>query len=225
MHAVSRLAKPGGYIVFEAPDCARLFDLLDYSTIWEEHTLYLTGPTYLSALRSGGFDFVRSLVYPYSLENSLVAIVRHTGDAGLEARPAGGGGIAGEVARARKFAVEFAGRRASFRAMCQRVRGEGGKVALFGAGHLACVFLNLVAAPGDVDFAADDNPNKQGLYMPGSRVPIKGSAALVQEGITLCLFALGPEVEPAVIKKNQGFAEAGGRFGSILPGSSLAIKY
>jgi hypothetical protein len=45
---------------------------------------------------------------------------------------------------------------------------------MFGADHLACTFVNLLGLKDVVRFVADDNPHKLGLFMPGSRLPIRG---------------------------------------------------
>src|SRR5262249_21502300 len=42
IEALKRLTTPNGYIVVEVPDCSRALDGCDYTTIWEEHTLYYT---------------------------------------------------------------------------------------------------------------------------------------------------------------------------------------
>jgi hypothetical protein len=42
LEALQELVKPGGYVVLEVPDCSRALGDLDYTTLWEEHTLYFT---------------------------------------------------------------------------------------------------------------------------------------------------------------------------------------
>jgi pyrroline-5-carboxylate reductase len=99
-----------------------------------------------------------------------------------------------------------------------------GKIALFGAGHMGCTFVNLLQLQNLVDFFVDDNPDKAGLYMPGSRLPIYPSSALLGREIKLCLLSLNPAIEEKVIQKNRAFLDAGGRFVSIFPGSNNALK-
>ena len=53
--------------------------------------------------------------------------------------------------------------------------------------------------------------------MPGSKLPIKKSSALINEDIKLCLMSLNPNVEKKVIKKNKSFLKKGGKFISIFP--------
>ena len=70
------LTAPGGYLVFEVPDAGRALERLDYSTVWEEHVFYFTPATLRNCLALTGFDLVSFRSFPYTLEDSLVAIVR-----------------------------------------------------------------------------------------------------------------------------------------------------
>ena len=79
------------------------------------------------------------------------------------------------------------------------------------------MFINLMEIGENVEFVVDDDPNKQGLYMPGSLLPICDSTSLTERSIGLCLLALSPDSEREVIRKNGAFLEAGGRFASIFP--------
>jgi hypothetical protein len=90
-----------------------------------------------------------------------------------------------------------------------------GKIAILGAGHLTCTFINLFGLSEHLEFVADDDPNKQGLFMPGSRLPIRGSKALRDEGILLCLLGVNPEHEEALVRRQASFVEAGGILRSI----------
>jgi len=97
-------------------------------------------------------------------------------------------------------------------------------VVLFGAGHLAAKFLNLLETSNYVDCVIDDNPNKQALVMPGSRLPIRGSSLLEQERIDLCLLSLSPESEKKVLSAKKTYLERGGEFRSIFALSPLAFQ-
>jgi hypothetical protein len=88
---------------------------------------------------------------------------------------------------------------------------------MFGAGHMACNFINLHKVEDCFVLVVDDHPNKRGLFMPGSRLPILGSSALVEQNIGLCLLSVRPEIEQAIINANKAYVERGGTFASILP--------
>ena len=103
-------------------------------------------------------------------------------------------------------------------------RRDQGKIALFGAGHLACAFVNFLGLKEDIAFFVDDNSNKKGLFMPGSRLPIYGSHSLLEEHIKLCLLSLNPLSEEKVIANNKNFTDQGGTFKSIFPASKHVLE-
>jgi len=59
LETLRELIGPSGYVVLDVPDCGRAFDLFDYTTLWEDHTLYFVERTFLAALRNGGFQVER----------------------------------------------------------------------------------------------------------------------------------------------------------------------
>jgi hypothetical protein len=222
MMAVRTLAKPGGHVVFEAPDCTLAFDKADITTLWEEHIVYFTPATFRRAVTEGGATLVRYECHPYPFENCLVAAVKAPADSPPENPKADE--LNRELLRARAFAAALPARREKLRAFLERFRREQGKIALFGAGHLACTWAHLLGLANLIEFVADDNPHKQGLYMPGSRLPIRGSASLLSDGIKLALLSVNPEAEAKIIAKNSSFVAKGGKFASIFPASQHAIS-
>ena len=222
LEALIRLVRPGGYLVFEVPDCSRALDNLDYTTLWEEHTLYFTPETFRGCFAFAEVTPVRFEVYPYPFENSLIAILRRD-------RPPRSGGVPpqvldSEVRRASRFATEFPRRRDQIKRFLTNYTDREGPIAMFGAGHLAGTFIYLLGLKDVIRFVADDNPHKQGLFMPGSHAPIRGSSALWEEKIRLSLLSVNPESEAKVIQKQRAFVERGGVFASIFPASEHALK-
>lgn len=218
--AVRTLAKPGGYVVFEVPDCTLAFDLKDITTLWEEHTVYFTPATFQSTVTAGGAALVNFASHPYPFENCLVGVTRTGADAPVQLTAEA---LAAEQARARAFAAALPARRAELRRFLTDFRARHGKIAVLGAGHLACTWIYLHGLAEFVEFLADDNPHKQNLFLPGARLPIRGSASLLTENIKLCLLAVSPEAEPKVIARNQEFVQRGGRIASIFPASRNAL--
>ncbi len=219
LRALGRLLAPGGRLVIEVPDCSKFIEACDYNSIWEEHVCYYSSRTMTDFVRRNGFCEVEVLVYEYPLEDSLVAIV----EAAAEPFPAGHSVLEQELTSGRRFAGEFDAIRMRYRSHFESLQKAGKRIALFGAGHFAAMFLNVFGLNESVDCVIDDNPHKQGLAMPGSRVPIVGSARLSE--IDLCMLALSPESEQKVLAKYRTYAEAGGRFASIFARSPLALKF
>lgn len=211
--------KPGGRLVFEVPDCRRALERKDYSTLWEEHVCYFTPETLQSGLKRMGFEIEWFQLYPYSLENSLVVVVKST--AGKTA-PAIDTKV--DIARFEQFSNGYKTKKDETQRFFAAQRKSGKKIALLGAGHLSCTYINLLGVAEFIDCVIDDNPHKIGLLMPGSRLPIVGSQALYDKNIDLCLMSVNPETEPKILAKNEAFVKKGGMFASIFPDSVYAMK-
>jgi hypothetical protein len=218
--AVRALAKPGGYVVFEVPDCTLAFDLKDITTLWEEHTVYFTPATFQSTVTTRGAALVNFASHPYPFENCLVGVTQTAADAPVKLTAEA---LAAELALARAFAESLPTRREELRRFLAEFHARHGKIAVLGAGHLACTWIHLLGLAEFIEFLADDNPHKQNLFLPGARLPIRGSASLITENIKLCLLAVSPEAEPKVIARNQEFVQRGGRIASIFPASRNAL--
>lgn len=218
--AIVRLTKPGGHVVFEVPDCTRSLDLCDYSMPWEEHVAYFTPVTLRIALERHGFEIVSLLEYPYSHENSLVVLCRAPEELTIRQSFGTKAAIEADLVRGARYALEFPGRREAYRS---GLAGMPGTIALFGAGHLTATFANILELSALFDCVIDDNPRKQGRFMPGSRLPIVSSAALAERPITTCLLGVRPEIETVVRKKHRDFTHRGGVMLSIFPGNPHPI--
>ena len=203
---------PKGYVVFELPDCARGFDLLDYTTFWEDHSLYFVESTFKATLERHGLEVAAFLRYPGPYEHCLVAVTRPR----PTLRPPSLDFVPAERVRVRRFAENFTARREAIRAQLAAWRAQG-PIALFGAGHQASTFLSLVGVPDLIDFVIDDHPRKAGRFMPGCALPIVTSEFARQSNANVWLSTVGAESERRILEKNQDFVRKGGRFVSIYP--------
>jgi len=222
LDGLSLLVKPGGLLLFESPDCGRAMRHGDCTTVWEEHVTLFTPATFAGFLSSRGLCRAWGAQYPYPFEDSLVAAVRLPA-AGAPPVP----DAAPPVEDAALFTAFCEGLpvvRERVRSRLTELRSRGGRIALLGAGHAACTYLNLLHLGDLVAFVVDDDPRKAGLFMPGSRLPIRPSAALLEERIDLCLLAVSAEAEERVIEARREYREAGGRFASISPLSRNALQ-
>ena len=215
------LVAPGGYVVFEMPDARRALERLDYSTVWEEHIFYFSPATLRSFLERAGLEVVYLESYFYTLENSLVAIVRSSGAKANVAKTVPE--LSEELQRTERFIREFPNVKHRNRQLLRDIRQTQGTIAFLGAGHLSAAYICLYGLQDVIDLVVDDNTNKQGLFMPGSRLPILPSSALIDRGIKVCLMGVRPEIEDAVLKKNQEFRDRGGRLLSIFPDSRFSL--
>lgn len=214
---LKQIAAPDGYLLFELPDSRRGLEIRDCSLLWEEHLFYFTEKTLRGVFGFLALSVERLVTYPYPLENVFVSIVKRAASA--EAVYPGRDVLASERALAESFAAALAPAKTAVRAYLQ----TRGPVAVFGAGHRACVFINALGLQDLIRFVVDDDPNKKGLGMPGSGLPIKPSAALLEERIKTCLLSVSPESEDRVLQRQQLFTQGGGTFVSIYPDSKIGL--
>jgi SAM-dependent methyltransferase len=219
LDALARLAKPTGFLVFEMPESNKFLAACDYSFVWEEHIAYFTAETVSRLMQHASLDPWAVMTYEYPLEDSLVAVVRPVLPGKASAEP-----MAAEIALGREYGKRFADARERTRGDLSRLKNEGKRVAVFGAGHLAAKFLNLFDLQELVYCVIDDNPYKLGLRMPGSGVPVRPSSVLIDEKIDLCLLSLSPESEKKVIAAKQAYVDQGGQFRSIFTLSPIAYQ-
>lgn len=221
INGCAELVKPGGYIMMECPDCTRNLDLADYAMVWEEHSIYFTPATFEHVMSTAGFEASGLDIYPLPFENCLVMVARKTGTPGplfvSEAAKSERGWL-------KRYNDRFAPTSAQLRQSLTKVRNEEGPIAIFGAGHLACAFVLFHGLTDLIDCVVDDTPQKQNLFLPGARLPILPSSALVERGVKLCLFAVSPNSEDKIVANNAAFTQSGGRFGSILAASKRSIR-
>ena len=223
MDAIKQLLKPQGHVLFEVPDYTKSFGQLDYSTIWEEHLAYFTPETFKNCFSFCSLETEIFKAYPYQLENSLVAVVKNSGNSNTNPKFPDENILERETIRALNFSREYAKTKNKIKSFFSEFKKNNGKIAVYGAGHNACMLINAFELEDYIDCVIDDNANKQGLFMPGSHLPILSPSALLDRGIKLSVFSLNPGSEEQIVAKNQEFIKKGGIFLSFCPVSSYSI--
>jgi hypothetical protein len=217
LSGVAGLLAPGGVAFFEMPDFSTSLRLHEYSNVWEEHISYFTPETFPRIIAQHGGRVVAQRCYPYPMEDSLVSLVSFSG-----ASPAAPPVAAAELERAFAYGAGFAATKAAVR-RCLGSLVRRGQVAVFGAGHLTAKFINFMQVADLCAFVVDDHPKKCGRLMPGSRLPILPSTALVEKGVKTCLSGLSPESEEKVMKNLGAYFAQGGEFFSVFRASPRAL--
>jgi SAM-dependent methyltransferase len=169
---------PGGMLTIEFPHLMQIMRYVQFDTIYHEHFSYLSLVT------------VRELLSAHSLSVVDVEELRtHGGSLRVYARHAeAGAGVAPSVQRVlgeerdaglhgldsyRDFARRMAACKRSLLQFLIAAREQGKTVAGYGAPAKASTLLNYCGARSDfIDYTVDRSPHKQGLYLPGVRVPI-----------------------------------------------------
>jgi hypothetical protein len=223
MQALAVLLAPGGVMVIEVPDCSANLARQDYGMIWEEHTLYLTPDTAPRLLEAAGCVSLGLDVHPFAFEDVIVLYARKS-DVEAAHEQAGRDLVDRSADLARQYAASFGNWTERYRAVFDRLTEDGRRLAAYGAGHLTCAFLNFHDVAGYFVFVVDDTPQKQGLFLPKSRLPIVPRTQLSAKTVSACLFGLAPEIEGKVIANNRDYVSEGGAFYSMFVDSPRTIR-
>ncbi len=217
------LVKNNGYVVFEVPDCAQGLRINDYNTLWEEHLMYFTKVTLNNALKLSGFKIHYFEKYSYPFESVLISIVspkKIKKDKNVIKLK----DLKKEKMRVKFSTKELLKKKMNLKNFFKKIKNNNKKIAIFGTGHSACLFINLFGLDKFIDFAIDDNKNKLGYCIPGSNIKIKSSNYLNNDNIDLCILGMNFESEKKILNKYDSFLKKGGQFISIYPSSKFAMN-
>jgi hypothetical protein len=221
MQALLELVDENGYLVFEVPDEQRAFNLKDVMIAWEEHIIYFTSKTFTKFFTYFDLRIIKQLSYKYPLENSLIMILQKNRNKQIPRLT--DKEIKVERQRFEQFGKSVSVNKAYYYELLKKYRRRNKKIAVFGANHLTIKFINIYELSDYIEFIVDDNINKQSCLMPGNKLKILPSTALLEKKINLCLIGINPSAEQNVIKNNIAFLQKGGRFYSIFHCSKLAF--
>jgi SAM-dependent methyltransferase len=166
---------PDGVIVMEFPHLMRLVDGLQFDTIYAEHYSYFS----LTTLR---YIFSEHRLDIFDVEE----IPEHGGSLRIYAQHERGPQqttfrVDNLLLAEAEWGVADLGRYSGFRAHIEKVRSvfmrfmysRYDTIAAYGAAAKASTFLNYCGIRSDlVQFVVDRSPHKQGLFLPGSHIPV-----------------------------------------------------
>jgi hypothetical protein len=101
------------------------------------------------------------------------------------------------------------------RGLLRRAKAEGKRVAGYGAAAKGTILLNFFRiGAGELEWIADKNPHKHGLYVPGVKVPVVGPERIEADRPDY-LLVLPWNHRDEIMRQQAEFARRGGRF--IIP--------
>jgi hypothetical protein len=175
---LAALVKPEGTVTLEFPHLLRLIERRQYDTIYHEHYHYLSLLTATRALATADLQVVdvdelsthggslRVYAQPAAAAGEPAAAVKEV----LSAEEAAGlhtveghAGFADDVFAIKRDLVKF----------LLEARAEGKTVVGYGAPGKGNTLLNHCAIREDlVEYTVDRSPYKQGMFLPGTHIPI-----------------------------------------------------
>lgn len=184
---LAAVLKPEGTVTMEFPHLMQLIRHCQFDTIYHEHFYYLSLTAAQRIFRTHGleiYDVETLKTHGGSLriyaahhawgsartERSVAELLEQERSVGLC-----------EMQTYTRFSVKMLRIKLDTIRMFSEIKQKGKRIAAFGAAAKGNTFLNYCGIKRDmIDFVVDSNPHKQGLYLPGSLIPILEPEALKQ---------------------------------------------
>lgn len=173
---ISRLLKPKGFLTMEVQDFRATIKDLTFDNCYLEHCFYWTLMSLQRFLASVGLR-----VFDASWIETHGGSLRVFADKGVRDVQASVGNILrleeasnmGKVSTYKAFARRVRDIADSLIALLNDLRDAGKTIAGYGAPAKATTLLNYCGiGPKTIAYIVDDSPLKQGLYTPGTHIPI-----------------------------------------------------
>ena len=222
---LNHLITPEGIIVLEFPYAVDLLTATEFDTIYHEHVFYFT----LAALmplfdrhKLRLFRIEKLTIHGGSLRTYLCKSKSHSIESSVEQLVDDEHNLG---VRSLQFYRGFSDRVASIRQelvrLLRELKRQGSSLAAYGAAAKGSTLLNYCNIATDVlDFVADRSPYKQGLFMPGTHLPIVPPSRLVEDLPDYTLL-LTWNFAGEILKQQQAYRNRGGRF--IIPIPKVSI--
>ena len=121
----------------------------------------------------------------------------------------------GEEKTYREYFKKIQENRIQLLQLLSSLKAKGKKIAGFGAPAKGNTLLNYFNIGSEtLDYIVDNSAWKQGLYTPGTRIPVVSPSRLVQDPVDYVLI-LAWNFADSIIAKNKDFRKKGGKF--IIP--------
>ncbi|MDG4474796.1 class I SAM-dependent methyltransferase [Thiovibrio frasassiensis] len=217
------LLKPQGVATFEFPHLLRLMANNQFDTIYHEHFSYLSLTAVSRILASNGLTVFDAEEHPTHGGSLRVFAQRSdTGQAPYSAR------VRELLQHEKKVGMLTAAYYSGFQATTNKVKNDflsflldakrqGKTIAAYGAAAKGNTLINYAGVRPDlISFVVDRNPQKQGKYMPGSRIPIVDEA-LLQVTKPDFIVILPWNLEEEVTQQLAYVDSWGGQFVTVIP--------
>jgi C-methyltransferase C-terminal domain/Putative zinc binding domain/Methyltransferase domain len=175
------LLAPTGVLTLEFPHVMRLIDQNQFDTIYHEHFGYFSLFTTRAILRHHGLEVFDVDELP-TRGGSLRLYAWHRHDDTKPVTPAVGELLKREEAfglmsidRYRRFSAQVEETKRGILELLIGLKREGRRIAGYGAPGKGNTLLNYCGIRTDfLDFTVDRSPYKQGMFLPGTHIPILG---------------------------------------------------
>lgn len=216
MLGIDKALAPGGAFVVEAHYLMDMIDQGAFDTIYHEHVSYWSLGSMIRLFGQHGFEVVDAERVPLH-HGQLRVTVQRKGDRAPESRVQGVLDAERDRGLRRletfeRFAEQTRRVKRDLTSMLADLQGQGSRVVGYGApakGNTLLSFLEI--GPDQIEYIVDRSHLKQGLYTPGSHIPIVPVERLLEDQPdAVVLFAWNFVDE--VLRQQAEYCRRGGRF-------------
>lgn len=219
MEAVGALLADDGVFVVEVPHALEIVEQNEFDGVYHEHVSQLTVKSFVDLFRR--FGMAVTAIERLDVHGGSLRVFAQGED---QARPPGD--VEAWVEEERRRGLFEAATYDAFRERVGRLREElvsllgdlrasGARLAGYGASARGNTLLNYYGiGPDLLDFVADRNELKQGLYTPGTHLPVVAPERILEERPDH-LLVIAWNFADEIIRQQHAYRAAGGSF--ILP--------
>lgn len=217
------LLKPEGVATFEFPHILNMVAESQFDTAYHEHYSYLSLTAVSRIFAANGLRVFDVETTPWHGGSLRV----HASRADAQTRPEQAS-VASLLGTERQAGIGERAFHAGFQSAARRVRNDfvsyliacerkGLKVAAYGAAAKGNTLLNFAGIKPDlIAFVVDKNPAKQGLFLPGSRIPIVDEQRLKAEKPDRVVI-LPWNIQTEIMNQHSYISDWGGKFVTAIP--------
>jgi hypothetical protein len=211
---IATIMADDGIAEIEAPYMKDLVDNLEFDTIYHEHLSYLSGTAAKHLFERHGLSLNHVKHFPIhggslrftlgktpQVSDSVRNLLAEDEAAGLT-----------ELDFYRDFGHRVRRVQGQLKDLLDALKMGGNRIAAYGAAAKGTILLNSSGIGADIiDFVADLSPHKQGMFLPGVRIPITPPERILEEMPDYVLL-LAWNLKDEIMKQQSEYLERGGRF-------------
>ena len=223
---VTELLDDDGVFIVEVPHALELVEQNEFDGVYHEHVSQMTVKSFVDLYRRFGLEVFD--VEPLEIHGGSMRVFARRANGA----PSGVAVVEKWVAQERErglfdpstydaFRARVERNRETLLELLQRLKQDGARIAGYGASARGNTLLNYYGIGTDyLDYIADRNPLKHGLYSPGMHIPVVDPERLVRDRPDYVL-VIAWNFAREIVAQQDAYRRAGGKF--IVPIPEPAI--